>query len=373
MEKFKLAKLNDKDSILSKTWYVYYSYKHPETHKFQLFQVYISNKLKTKKARYQRADEVIEAINLKLNKGWSPYLAEDQTLMTLDEAAQKFLEIKKTEIRPRSFHTYNSIINLFLSWCETKKLNTKPIDIFNYNNAIDFLDFLKIKKKLTNRSHNNYRRALNTFFIWMQNRDYIEYNPWKRTVRLTQEQPELIAFTPEELKIIRKNLPKYNDRLWMVAQLIFYCFLRPQEIVRLRFGDFNIPNSRIQINGSQSKNRNSQLLMMPKAFVSQINPDQWKGNPDMFIFSGKLLPGKKQINPNYIAKEWLKFSEKMKLNKTIYALKHTGIGMAFDNGINPRDLQLHIRHASLDETMKYLNRFRNITSQRLRDEFPSFS
>lgn len=372
MKNYRLARLNDRKSDLSKTWYVYYSVIHPETKKFVLFQQYISSRLKTKKARYQKADEIMDQINPKLARGWNPLSKENPSFMTLEEAVYKFLEIKKTEIRKRTFFTYHSIINLFLTWCHSKKLDYKPLEQFTYQNAVEFLDYLKTEKKLTNKSHNNYRRAMNTVFIWFHTREYIIFNPWKRTAKLNEEQPAIIAFTEEELQIIKERLPEYHPRLWMVAQLIFYCFLRPQEIVRLRFSDINIKTGKIQISGAQSKNRNSQVLVMPAAFVDQVNLQSWEGQPDQYIFSMKLNPGKKLINPNLISKIWLQFCKENGLAKPIYGLKHTGVGMAFDNGINPRDLQIHIRHASLDETMKYLNRFRTVVSDNFRNNFPQF-
>lgn len=373
MDTYRLAKLNDRGSDLSKIWYVFYSVLNPENRKYQLFQIYISKKLITKKARYQKADEIIRSINTKLIKGWTPFSEEIKSLTTVEDALTKFMDIKETELRKRSSYTYRSIIQILLEWCKKTKISSMPIELFSYQQAVDFLDYLKKVKKVSNKTYNNYRRAINTAFNWLLLREYVMINVWKRTTKLREEQPEVIAFTPSELRKIQVTLPVHDKRLWMIAQLIFYCFLRPQEIVRLRFMDFNMELGRISINGSQSKNRNTQVINIPKAFMDQINVNDWMGNPTDYIFSRGLNPGQKQMLPIRIAERWSAYSKKVNIRKPIYGLKHTGVGMAFDNGINPRDLQIHIRHASLDETMKYLNRFRNVVSDKLKYEFPSFS
>lgn len=372
MEKYKLAKINDRNSDLKKKWYVYYSYLHPETCKFKQFQVYISFRLSTKKARYQKADELITAINSKLIRGWNPFSTENKSLLSIEDALLKFVEIKETELRKRTSYTYRSITQILIAWCSTNSIAKRPVETFSYQNATDFLDHLKTKKKVNNKTYNNYRTALTTCFNWLCNREYIVVNVWKRTTKLKEEQPELIAFSVDELARIQNTLPGYNYRLWMVAQLVFYCFLRPQEIVRLRFMDFNLNSGRITVNGLQSKNRSSQVIDIPKAFLNQISRKDWTGNSFDYIFSRKLLPGKKEILPIRIAELWSTYSKLHDLNKPIYGLKHTGVGMAYDNNINPRDLQIHIRHASLDETMKYLNRFRIVSSEKLKNDFPSF-
>jgi len=373
MEKFKMARLNDKDSDISKTWFVYYSYRNPETNKFQVFQQYISVKLKTKKARYERANEVISEINAKLQKGWNPFSNEIRTLSTVNEVVQRFYEIKETELRRRSILSYKSQIKTFKSWLEENNLTKLSIENFSHLHAVEFMDMLKYKKKVSNRTYNNYLICMRSIFNWLQEREYVIHNPFKRISVLQEEDPEIIGFDEEELSIIRTVLPQRNKRLWMIAQLIFYCFMRPQEIVRLRHKDINVRAGRLIINGSQSKNKKSQVIDLPQAFLNQIDPADWTGKSTDYIFSRKFMPGVKEILPIRIAEAWQQFAKEVGISKPIYGLKHTGVGMAFDNGINPRDLQIHIRHASLDETMKYLNRFRMVTSEKLKSEFPSFS
>ena len=254
MEKFRLAKLTDRDSDMSKTWYVFYSYLNPETRKFQIFQHYISTKLHTKKARYERANELIAELNAKLQKGFNPFSNEMRTLTSISEVVEKFYEVKETELRRRSILTYKSMITVFQTWLKEKNIHKNSVENFTYVHAVDFMDMLKYKKKVSNRTYNNYLIAMRTIFNWLQQREYVVHNVFKRINVLQEEEPELIGFDETELRLIRNTLPVHNKRLWMIAQLIFYCFLRPQEIVRLKHKDINIRLGRIMISGTQSKN-----------------------------------------------------------------------------------------------------------------------
>jgi integrase len=78
----------------------------------------------------------------------------------------------------------------------------------------------------------------------------------------------------------------------------------------------------------------------------------------------------KMVAPTRIAECWRKFAKEFGIKKNIYALKHTGNGMALENGANIRDLQLQNRHSSLDQTQRYLDRFSRNVSEKFINSFP---
>ena len=84
------------------------------------------------------------------------------------------------------------------------------------------------------------------------------------------------------------------------------------------------------------------------------------------------MPGMKEIAPTRIAEAWRAYANRHGITKNIYDFKHTGNGFAFDQGMNARDIQLQNRHSSLNETQKYLNKFRRIASDKFKEDFKGY-
>lgn len=373
MENYKKAKLNDAGGDINKQWYVYYSYRHPETNQYCRFKQLISFKLRTKTARHARASEIIKQINDKLLSGFNPFIHDFRKTFTLRDALIYFLDVKTNILRSRSVATYRNNSTTFLAFLEHKKLDTIPITNFTHAQAIHFLDWTSSERKTANRTINNYRVFLITFFNFLIEREIIEKNPFNKIKKIPEEEAEIIAFTQEELDIVRNNLPRDNYRLYLCTQLIFYCFIRPAELMRLRYKDIDLKNKQIYIHAKINKNKKEQSVQIPnQLYPLLVNLLSTYRNHDHLLFTRHLQPGTKQAAPTRMAEYWRQWANRYNIKKNIYHFKHTGAGLAIDAGINPRDLQLHLRHSDLRQTQIYLDKFRKHPSTQLRNQFPNF-
>jgi integrase len=228
--------------------------------------------------------------------------------------------------------------------------------------------------KVSNRTYNNRLKALRTMFNFLIKKDYIEVNPFQKFDLLPGDEAPITAFTKEELKMISERLPDYNFNLYVASQLIFYCFLRPAELVRLQFCDLFWEHQIIVIPGSKSKNRKSEVIVMPDQLIKNLATWNRNYSSETYLFSnGKdLVPGQKEIAPTRIAEAWREFANENGIKKNIYDMKHTGNGMAFDQDLNARDIQLQNRHHSLDQTQEYLNKFRRKPSEKFVRNFSGY-
>lgn len=372
MERYKLPKLFDADNDLSQRWFVFYSYVHPETGKFKRFRVFISNTLNTAAARRDKAKELIKIYSLKLKQGWNPFEAEQIQLTTCGRAVEIILEIKKGSLRPRSYSTLKHVVKSFNEFLEAKKLDKISVEEFSLRHAIEYLDYVKRIHKLTNRTVNYRRMNMKTIFNELIYREYIQINPFNKTLKLQTEETSVIAYSKEDLALIKAKLKESNFNLYIAALLVFYCFIRPQEMVRLRIQDLELKKRRILLPGRSSKNKKSEMVVIPDQLYEELLHFNLKFPPDYYIFGKGLAPGPIYTAPTRIAEAWSEWTKSVEIeNHGIYALKHTGAGMALESGINVRDLQLQLRHYSLEMTQKYLDRFSSTASERLRSAFPS--
>ena len=371
--KYKLAKLNDQNNDLDKRWYVYYSFKHPETKKNILKKHYIPLKLKTLKARREYAYDLIQRLNKTLISGVNPYENEDSRLTCITAALEKVIELKRMVCRQRTYYSYRNYVKIFIEFLKKENYDKLPSFSISHKHAQAFMDWILLEKKVKIRTYNNYKTGLTTIFNELVERNYSEINPFLRIKKFKKQDPEISFYTVEERNVMREKLPGLNFELFVISQLIYYCFLRPQEIVRLRIENIDLANRCINIPPDVSKNKKQQKVNIPDSFlpvISKLNIIDFPRN--YYVFSKNLKPGTFLIAPTRIAGAWQKARIILGINRTLYNLKHTGIGVAIAAGINLRDIQLQGRHYSLEYTQIYADKISRTPSEKLNQLFPQF-
>lgn len=366
--------IKDYNGDLSQRWYIYFKFEDPDSGKMRAFKFYVSQKYKTRTSRYNEAAKLRDKYKEKLQKGWTPFSQSGGEYTTLINAIQYYLELKKPPVlRLRTYNSYKSHISFLSDYLTNKKMECKYVRDFCKFDAQKFMQETRIKHKHSNRTHNNLlttMRGLWTFFVKYE---YCYKNVFSFIDTLMEEEPAISPFTDAELEIINQTLPNHNENLWLVAQMIFYCFLRPQEIVRLKFQDINIDQGFITTAGINSKSKRTQTIVIPLPLLEYLKTLNFYKYPEnWFIISKNLKPGPVEIKITRINEAWVIYREKFGLGtKKLYWLKHTGNGKAADSNMNIRDIQTHNRHSSLEYTQKYILKLRP-GAKNIADSFPNF-
>jgi integrase/recombinase XerD len=371
MENFRPALIYDHDGNLSDRWYVFYFFKDPDTGSYIRFKDYISSKFKTKTERYLRGKEMVDQINKRLREGFNPFASSDPKNTNILEAI-KYIKDSQISLRKRTRHTYDCLLRRFEEFLTDGRFGFHRLTIeeFNYVHAQKFLDWYRKKHKVENRTYNYAIMHMKGFFNLLIEREWIMVNPFKKVKPLPVEDTEIIAFTEADLKILREELPEYNYDLFIVAGLIYYCFLRPAEIMRLQVYHFHINEGFISVPGNVSKNKRQSIIDIPDNFMDDLKKLDLNYDGDNYVFARHLQRGIKEAAPTRIAGYWREFADKFGIKKNIYALKHTGNGRASEMGMTTRDLQLHNRHSDLGMTQRYLDRFSRKPTTQFVKTFP---
>lgn len=328
--------------------------------------------MKTKRARILKARELIENIDNKLLNGFNPFESESLGFTKVVDVLDKILEIKATYTKPRTVQTYRSYINNFKKWIYLNNYESLIVEAFNYQKAREFADYLMTVRKVNNRTYNNYLEHLRTIFNELVTREYIIRNPFKKIPFLPESERNVFAYSKDELQMLKDHFPKNAPEIWLVCQFVFYCAIRPAELVRLKVKHIDLENDRILIPAEISKTKRQDVINIPSAFMNDLRRVKLnKLNPDYYLFSKNLLPGTVQIAPTRLAEKFKIEAKKIGLKRKLYELKHTGAGMAIEAGVNIRDLQMHLRHSNVNTTEIYLKAFRSSTSEDFIKNFPS--
>jgi len=263
-------------------------------------------------------------------------------------------------------------VKLFNDYLENKKLAAMPSELFNVNHAQSFMDWVMKDGNRNPRTYNNILESMRILSngLTARNNQMLQVNSFREIKMLPEQEAALTALVYQETKIINENLPCYDFNLYIIAQLIYYCFLRPQEIVRLKVKNIFLDDQLILITGDISKNKKNQAIMIPDPFMKDLRKLDLAYPGDHYIFSRKLKPGTKLIAPTRIAEAWRKWADIFGIEKNIYSLVNTGAGRADRSGATTRDIQLHKRHHSLEMTQIYLDKFSRKVSDQFIRNFP---
>jgi integrase len=176
-------------------------------------------------------------------------------------------------------------------------------------------------------------------------------------------------FNDFQIATIKEYLKKENPLLWLACLMQYYCFIRPNELRQLKIEYVNLSAGCIEVPGNVSKNRKTQKVSIPTSFLPELLFLS-SFDPELFIFGG---PGSAAPSRDYLSKAHKKMLDTLKIKGRygFYSWKHTGVVKAWRAGINIKDLQMQLRHHSLDMVNEYLKNLGVMDSDRIRDLFPA--
>ncbi len=140
---------------------------------------------------------------------------------------------------------------------------------------------------------------------------------------------------PENIRVkISDYLQNNNKQMYLASCIMYYCFIRPGEMSRLKIEHINLANSTILIPSEVSKERRTAVVTIPQPLQQLFIEMQIDKYPkDYYLFSdgckpGKIFRGEKQFRDywnNNLRKDLkeLKQNPQYKLHSLRYTLKNS--------------------------------------------------
>ncbi|SHI71342.1 tyrosine-type recombinase/integrase [Flavobacterium terrae] len=352
---------SEKSKALSKSWYVYYSFRDVKTGKLKRMPNIKgnANKLKTKKERIDYLSAMSSALEFLLEKGFNPNIDNNNIeellnkkqsdsskannnsvvipkekiaiindsiaipeTLTIKEAFEFALNIKKNTIRDTSYKNFELRVRKF-----RKSLDeNKPITFITKKVINDYLNGVLINSSARNR--NNTRADLSSLFQVLEDNEVIVDNVIKKINVLKSNPERNKTYTSEMQKDIYFFLEENDKLLLLFIKFVSYNFLRPIEVCELKIKDIDLIGKRIYL---RTKNKAVKIKIIPEILMNDL-PDLSKFNPESFLFT-----------PNGFGQDWItepnnkrdyfskRFKEVVKthfnLNKDygMYSFRHTFI------------------------------------------------
>ena len=401
---WKLLTTQQKEEALNKDWYVYFSFRSPDTGKL-VRQNPIkghANSYKNKQERVKYLTVMRDALELLLKKGFNPFTENDfeslyatpkdskpkekevtpkksstptpvakpkikvakvatpvEKKTSIQEAFDTVLNIKKNVMNKTSFSGYRLRITKFLNSLPDSSL---PIESITKKDAILFLN--TILENTSARNRNNYRTDLNSFFSELENNEFIPHN-FITKINVLKTTPERNkTFTDSIQEDIYQFLEEKDSTLLLFIKFISYNFLRPVEVCRLKVKDIDIKERKLYV---RAKNQPVKIKIIPEILISEI-PDLKELNPENYFFTpygyGQQWEAEENNRRDHYSKQFNKtVKSEFNLNKDygLYSFRHTFITKLYRKlretesaHVAKSNLMLITGHSTMTALEKYL-------------------
>jgi integrase len=379
-----------------KQWFIYYSFRNPQTGKMQRFRHYEGFTGLSPDEKLAHAQNLMDSIGSKLRTGWSPFTNDVEVIYndhtdyksiadlygvrrsgnrTIRVWISKYLEQLQPSVSRATYQTYQSKFRIFVLWLQKEKIEGNDITTFDSKLIGLFFNYLIKNRTLSRISIQKYSQILTAFFEYIKLNKLILINPvydLPQCNRINDQAPRPIQRA--DIKIFKNELIK-DPVLYLAVQLEYYCALRPgHEIREMKIKDIDFTAGTIRVDRSRAKTRVERIVTVPHQLLIELRstfPPQ-KFNRELFVFGKGSKPGMIPVGKNFFRNRFNLVRKKlnMPVEYKFYSWKHSGAVEADQAGIPMKDISMHLGHSSLKTTDFYFQHKISRTSKAIRDNYP---
>jgi integrase len=321
------------------------------------------NRIKGIVNRRKYAMGLLNRLNEHLYMGWNPWIAKDVSeLKTIEEALERYENhvekmFSSGYFRDETYTGYKSYLKILREYIATQK----PIFYvyqFDKRFCVDFLDYIFIERNNVAQTRNNYLNFLRVLSGFLVEKGFLNSKPTDgiRPISKRLFQKERTTIPTKTIEKIAEYCVEHDKHFLLACYLLYYCFVRPVEMTRLKVEDFNVAESTLTLSADISKNKTTQVVTLPKKVLEYaVSLGVLSAPMSYYIFGEDLKPGSAQIDTKLFRDHWAKVRRKLKLKSEwkFYSLKDSGITELLDKNVSTLAVRDQARHSSLAITDVY--------------------
>ncbi|RDI07027.1 tyrosine-type recombinase/integrase [Flavobacterium sp. AG291] len=362
-------KIEDCGGDLSQRWYVYYSFRNPDTGKLQRqTPIYTGlSQHKTITDRRAAAEVLRKTVKNILEGGFNPYVeneTDEERLekMTVSDALDYALRIGKNTWSETSYPDLKSRVTQFKVWLNNNGHKERYITAVTKKTVIRYLNTILERSSASNR--NNTKNTLSAAFGILTDNEIIPANFIKDIKQLKSTPERHRSYTTTQENDLYNYLLENDPLLLLYVKFVCYNFLRPVEVNRLRVKDLDLKDKTIIF---KEKNKPIKTKYLPSILYKELY-NLPLGEPDDFIFTPTGV-GKWDANDrsrrDHFSKRFKLVKDKFGLDEEygIYSFRHTFITKLYNaliKKLTPDDAMSHLMtitgHATQAALKKYLRK-----------------
>lgn len=210
--------------------------KHPNQRATARFRVYFGRETTKRVKSYEEAERFLTGLRYEYDRGtYDPRDYQKSNPMGFATLAEKWLQVKKQEVKPRSFSNLDHYMTAAI-----REWDNKNIKEIGFGEIEDFL----FSQKVSDKTRANIKSCLHTFWTWLRKRRVI-------TLQQFPEFPEIkfhlgfrkiVDKTTQESIIEEVKRISYhrNPKIWLgIKWLATYIAIRPGELLKMTERDID--------------------------------------------------------------------------------------------------------------------------------------
>ena len=294
----------------------------------------------------------------------------------LTDVAGLYLSDKAGEVRQATYNSYHSTIGIFTGWLR-RQLPDCRCGEFGRIHALEFMQWLREKRHVSNRTYNNYLKQLRVLFSWCVEQMYCSDNPFAGVKARRREPKRRELIGQLDRARIRTWLLLNNRELLLFAELVYFALMRPAEIRRIRLSQIHLSEHYILIPASQAKcgiercaPLSDELCTLISAHIGRGRKDTRYDRPrqDWHLFGTGMQIGPTAMCQKKAGEEWNRMRQALRLGpeQTLYSLRDSGIVDMLHRGVDVLTVMQAAGHHDLSITSLYADHIDGSLIERVR-------
>lgn len=227
----------------------------------------------------------------------------------------------------------------------------KPLEKVDANDVRMYLYQYKKLNGTMDSTLEGIRLALNSFFAWCVEEDYILKNPVRRIPAIRVDSPERLPMTALELEAVRGNCRTLREKA--MVDLLYSSACRVSEFCALNISDINFENHTIHIErGKGGKGRTTYLNAEAEISLRAYLESRHDGKEALFV--GCRSPHER-LAVKAVQNEIAKIVGRCDISAhvTPHIFRHTAASLALQRGMPLEQVQKFLGHARIQTTLRY--------------------
>lgn len=267
-----------------------------------------------------------------------------QAVLSNDELLSSFLEAKNLEgCSPKTLKYYRGTISKLLSDVNKSAVAITTEDIRKY--LAEYQGINNCSKS----NLDNIRRILSSFFMWLENENYILKSPVRRIHKIRTTKPVKETISDESMEIMRDNTAHPRDLA--IIDVLASTGMRVGELCKLNRNDIDFENLECVVLGKGDKERIVYFDARAKVHLQKYLNSRDDNNPALFV---SLLKPHKRLEVSGVEARLRQLGKALNINKIHpHKFRRTLATKAIDKGMPVEQLQTLLGHNQINTTMEY--------------------
>ena len=262
---------------------------------------------------------------------------------TAEGLLKKYLATKRIEGKSeRTIKRYADLLSTFISQLDRRLHELTAFDIRLY------LSMYKEKRKVKNRTLDNMRKVLSSFFSWLHDEEFIPRNPCRAVKSIKYDKVLRLPFSGEELERLKSACT--NARDIALIHFLHATGCRVSEVVSVDVSDVDFQNRELVVYGKGGKERTVYLTQVASMYLEEYLKKRKDGSKA--LFTGK---GSNRIQKNGIEAAVKRIGERAGVdNVHPHRFRRTLATELISRGAAIQDVQMILGHEDIRTTQVYV-------------------